>query len=157
MIVDPTPSYPTMANHDDSEAQQPPSYDVAVNGGPNISGPFVPEGQAPAKDVKVPSLPSPGAGYPTAGPPPRHAGGHPATVVYNYVDPRTGERVVSLLPPDHPQMICLQQGGHVTTSKFGLLGIIAAIVWFPLGIGLCLLDRKVYCTRCGAVIQDGMC
>ena len=46
----------------------------------------------------------------------------PATVVYNYVNPVSGERVVSLLPPDHPQMICLQQGGHVTASKFGLLG-----------------------------------
>ncbi|KAM5530757.1 hypothetical protein V8D89_015564 [Ganoderma adspersum] len=158
MIVDPTPSYPTMVNCDDSEAQQPPSYDVAVSGGTNISGPFIPESQAPAKDVKVPSLPSPGAGYPAPGSPPPHAaGGLPATVVFNYVNPRTGERVVSLLPPDHPQMVCLQQGGHVTTSKFGLLGILAAIVWFPLGIGLCLLDRKIHCQRCGAVLEDGMC
>ncbi|PIL36121.1 hypothetical protein GSI_01781 [Ganoderma sinense ZZ0214-1] len=158
MIVDTTPSHPAMANYDDSEAQQPPSYDVAVNGGHNISGPFIPEGEAPGKDVKVPSLPSPGASYPTVGPPPPHAAsGHPATVVYNYVNPRTGERVVSLLPPDHPQMVCLQQGGHVTASKFGILGILAAIVWFPLGIGLCLLDRKVYCQRCGAVLDDGMC
>lgn len=88
-----------------------------------VSGPFIPEGQTPAKDVKIPSLPSPGAGYPAPGAPPPHAAGElPATVVFNYVNPRTGERVVSLLPPDHPQMVCLQQGGHVTASKFGFLG-----------------------------------
>ena len=34
-------------------------------------------------------------------------------------------------------------------------GIIAAIVWFPLGIGLCLLDRSVTCKRCGAIIKGG--
>jgi len=33
------------------------------------------------------------------------------------------------------------------------LGLIAAVVWFPLGIGLCLLDRTVTCKRCGAVIK----
>ena len=82
----------------------------------------MPEGQASGKDVKVPNLPSPGAGYPIAGPPPPQAAGQPATVVYNYVNPATGERIVSLLPPNHPQMICLQQGGHITTSKFGFLG-----------------------------------
>ncbi|KAI0704985.1 hypothetical protein C8T65DRAFT_577959, partial [Cerioporus squamosus] len=81
----------------------------------------------------------------------------PATVVYNYVNPVTGERIVSLLPPDHPQMLCLQQGGHVTETKFGILGILAAIIWFPLGVGLCLLDRKVYCKRCGAILDEGMC
>ncbi|KAI9060260.1 hypothetical protein FKP32DRAFT_1595659 [Trametes sanguinea] len=81
----------------------------------------------------------------------------PSTVVYNYVNPVTGERVVSLLPPDHPQMVCLQQGGHVARSKFGLLGILAAVFWFPLGVGLCLLDRKVYCERCGVMLDEGMC
>ncbi|TBU56851.1 hypothetical protein BD310DRAFT_1040242 [Dichomitus squalens] len=156
MIVDPTPSYPSMSNYDE-HTQQPPSYDVAVNGGRDISGPFLSGGQAPAKDVKVPSPPNPGAGYPVAGAPPPQSAAQPATVVYNYVNPLTGERIVSLLPPDHPQMICLQQGGHVTTSKFGFLGILAAILWFPLGVGLCLLDRKVYCRRCGVILDDGMC
>ncbi len=46
----------------------------------------------------------------------------PATTVYNYINPHNGERIVSLLPPDHPQMVCLQQGGHVARSKFGILG-----------------------------------
>ncbi|KAG1752834.1 hypothetical protein EDB19DRAFT_1903221 [Suillus lakei] len=77
--------------------------------------------------------------------------------VYHYQNPLTGEHVASLLPPDHPEMICLQQGGHVNETKFGILGILAAIIWFPLGIGLCLLDRRVKCKRCGIIIDDGIC
>ncbi|KAH7913462.1 hypothetical protein BJ138DRAFT_1124355 [Hygrophoropsis aurantiaca] len=77
--------------------------------------------------------------------------------VYHYMNPRTGDQLASLLPPDHPEMICLQQGGHVPQAKYGLLGILAAIVWFPLGIGLCLLDRRVKCKRCGYMIDEGMC
>ena len=42
--------------------------------------------------------------------------------VYNYTNPRTGERIVSLLPPNHPEMICLQEGMHVPHTKYGLLG-----------------------------------
>lgn len=68
----------------------------------------------------VPALPIPSQ-Y-AAGPPPAHSGQVPATTVYNYVNPLSGERVVSLLPPDHPQMVCLQQGGHSSASKFGILG-----------------------------------
>ena len=41
----------------------------------------------------------------------------------------------------------------VTSADVECVGIIAAIVWFPLGIGLCLLDRSVNCKRCGAVIK----
>lgn len=98
----------------------------------------------------------------------------PQPRVYHYQNPATGEHLASLLPPDHPEMLCLQQGGHVPQSKFGilgkcsslqnqyppthhLLGILAAIVWFPLGIGLCLLDRRVQCKRCGTVIDGGIC
>ena len=50
---------------------------------------------------------------------------HPLTgspTVYNYVNPRTGERVVSLLPPDHPEMVCLQGGEHIPHTDFGILG-----------------------------------
>jgi Uncharacterized conserved protein (DUF2367) len=100
----------------------------------------------------------------------------PQTTVYYYQDPRTGQRVASLLPPDHPQMVCLQAGEHVPETRYGflgalcfhvllsfdyvgsrLLGVIAAIVWFPLGIGLCLLDRRVQCKRCGESIEEGLC
>lgn len=97
--------------------------------------------------------------------------------IYNYVNPATGEHVVSLLPPDHPEMICLQAGLHVPQTRFGLLGklrgcypvclslkfwmcghegILAAVFWFPLGIGLALVDRRVKCSRCGVVIENGI-
>jgi hypothetical protein len=42
--------------------------------------------------------------------------------VYYYEDPRTGQRVASLLPPDHPQMVCLQAGEHVPETRYGCLG-----------------------------------
>ncbi|KAI0292699.1 hypothetical protein B0F90DRAFT_1837672 [Multifurca ochricompacta] len=78
-------------------------------------------------------------------------------VVYHYHDIRTGQLVTSLLPPDHPQMVCLQSGSHVPESRYGFFGVLAAIVWFPLGIGLCLLDRRVRCVRCGESLEDGLC
>jgi len=71
-------------------------------------------------------------------------------------------------------MICLQNG-HLTETKFGLLrmlffdwcgykiltwqnkGILAAVFWFPLGLGLCLLDQEVRCSRCGVTLEDGIC
>ncbi|KAF8210555.1 hypothetical protein K438DRAFT_1665750 [Mycena galopus ATCC 62051] len=81
----------------------------------------------------------------------------PNPVVYHYNNPITGEHVVSLLPPSHPEMICLQAGEHVPHTNYGLLGILAAVFWFPLGVGLCLLDRKVKCSRCGKTIDDGIC
>ncbi|KAG2132567.1 hypothetical protein BD769DRAFT_1448236, partial [Suillus cothurnatus] len=73
--------------------------------------------------------------------------------VYHYQNPLTGERIASLLPPNHPKMICLQEGCHVNETKFGILGILAAIIWFPLGICLCFLDRRIKCKRCGLVIN----
>jgi hypothetical protein len=78
-------------------------------------------------------------------------------------------------------MVCLQAGEHVLETRYGFLGVlpicsllfidcvwthahvivfpgvIAAIVWFPLGIGLCLLDRRVQCKRCGDSIEEGLC
>ncbi|CAK5265670.1 unnamed protein product [Mycena citricolor] len=78
-------------------------------------------------------------------------------VVFHYHNSRTGEHVASLLPPDHPEMICLQAGEHVPMTNYGFLGILAAVFWFPLGVGLCLLDRRVKCARCGHVIEDGFC
>ncbi|KAJ4483811.1 hypothetical protein J3R30DRAFT_3285126 [Lentinula aciculospora] len=81
----------------------------------------------------------------------------PSPTLYHYRNPVTQEAVVSLLPPDHPEMVCLQAGEHDTETKFGILGILAAIFWFPLGVGLCILDRRVKCRRCGQVIEDGMC
>ncbi|KAF8800242.1 hypothetical protein BYT27DRAFT_7148907 [Phlegmacium glaucopus] len=81
----------------------------------------------------------------------------PSPMVYNYLNPVSGERVISLLPPNHPEMVCLQSGSHVPHTQYGLLGLLLAVFWFPLGIGLCLLDRRVRCSRCGLVIEDGIC
>lgn len=81
----------------------------------------------------------------------------PLVTVYHYVHPITGERIDTLLPPDHPEMLCLQAGGHDTVTRFGILGVLAAVFWFPLGVGLCLLDRRVRCKRCGAMLSDGYC
>jgi len=66
--------------------------------------------------------------------------------VYHYVHPMTQQRITSLLPPDHPEMVCLQHG-HERRSSFGLVGILAAIFWFPLGMACMFVDRKVRCTR----------
>ena len=46
----------------------------------------------------------------------------PQTRVYHYANPNNGHRFTSLLPPDHPEMVCLQQGSHVEETKFGFLG-----------------------------------
>lgn len=100
----------------------------------------------------------------------------PPTTVYNYVNPATGDVVSSFMPPNHPQMVCLQQG-HLPHTRYGLLGefaaallylgcdvltlvsagVLAAVFWFPFGVGLCLLDRRIKCDRCGIIIDDGMC
>jgi hypothetical protein len=50
--------------------------------------------------------------------------------VYYYQDPRTGQRVASLLPPDHPQMVCLQSGSHVPETRYGCLGASCSFSFF---------------------------
>ncbi|KAF7428031.1 hypothetical protein PC9H_007250 [Pleurotus ostreatus] len=75
--------------------------------------------------------------------------------VHQYRGPN-GEILYGLLPPTHPEMICLQQG-HDEKTHYGILGLLAAVFWFPLGIGLCMLDSKVKCKRCHKVIDEGIC
>ncbi len=31
------------------------------------------------------------------------------------------------------------------------------VFWLPLGIGLCLLDRRIRCHRCGIALEKGIC
>jgi len=150
---------------------QPPSYDYATsssprsshfpelnNGGYEYTSQAAKSSDTKSPDVRdrkalmagPPSSPGPSSSY------------HPApisgqtTTVYHYQNPRTGHTITSLLPPDHPEMICLQQGSHMTKSKFGIVGILAAVFWFPLGVGLCILDRKVSCRRCDMVLHHGI-
>lgn len=42
--------------------------------------------------------------------------------IYHYTNPTTQQQVASLLPPDHPEMICLQAGAHVPHARYGILG-----------------------------------
>jgi len=125
----------------------PPSYDYATGStsAPQPPNPFADPKQnnsKPHPDMPQPSTYpySPGANEPT---------------VYHYRGTLTGDVVNSPLPPDHPQMVCLQQG-HITSTKFGLLGILAAVFWFPLGVACCFLDRRVVCRRCRLVLDDGI-
>jgi len=146
MIIDTSSN---MVNHTDN----PPAYEfVAGQGSDNVQQPgLVDKHQPKPQTQQGPSSP-PVMTFHVAPVPVM-----PQPRIYHYHNPATGEHLASLLPPDHPEMVCLQQGGHIPRSKFGFLGILAAIVWFPLGIGLCLLDRRVLCERCGAVIDDGIC
>ncbi|CEL61084.1 hypothetical protein RSOLAG1IB_04324 [Rhizoctonia solani AG-1 IB] len=129
----------------------PPTYDVAVG---SSTG-------SVASEPTSPLLKSKDTPYPQPAPQPQPHGGMlivpalgPGPTVYRYHNPRTGELVSSLLPPNHPEMICLQQG-HIIQTRYGILGILAAVFWFPLGIGLCLIDKRTKCERCGLRIDDG--
>ncbi|KAG5352865.1 hypothetical protein C0989_012497 [Termitomyces sp. Mn162] len=43
--------------------------------------------------------------------------------VHHYVNPLTGEHLTSLLPPNDPEMICLQEGKHILHTQFGIIGV----------------------------------
>ncbi|KAF8531253.1 hypothetical protein JB92DRAFT_2852666 [Gautieria morchelliformis] len=134
----------------------PPSYDYATQDSGKATPPHSPvKGQIDKPYAHNQGVPPPPHTL-QAGP--SYAPRHDPTNVHHYVNPLTGEHVVSVLPPNHPEMVCLQEGRHIKQTRFGLLGVLAAIFWFPLGIGLCLLDRRVRCERCGYVLEDGfMC
>ncbi|EJD52482.1 hypothetical protein AURDEDRAFT_111162 [Auricularia subglabra TFB-10046 SS5] len=124
----------------------PPSYESAVQ---------------PHGDVKDNKAGEPQPALPIAQQPgPSHAvmvdGSAGQAPLHFYQNPWTGEQVASFLPPDHPEMVCLQEGRHLTKNSFGIVGVLAAVFWFPLGIALCMLDRRVKCTRCGRVLEDGI-
>jgi len=77
--------------------------------------------------------------------------------LYHYQDPETGRLITSPLPPTHPAMICLQEGGHIPGSThWGILGLLSAIVFFPIGVLCCFIDREVHCIRCGEIIHSGL-
>ncbi|KAG8863557.1 hypothetical protein FRB96_008297 [Tulasnella sp. 330] len=167
-----------------SKTQEPPSYDVATGSQPGSSTGGSPQMNQRGVGYKLTSetkatdnssvFRDPYPQYPeqqsmssydrkgTMSPrmPPQQLypapiAGPASTTVYHYQHPRTGHVITSLLPPNHPEMICLQAGEHIEKSKFGPIGVLAAIFWFPLGIGLCLLDRKIKCRRCGQTLQRG--
>ena len=135
-----------------SRDDNPPTYDIAIGSSTGTPAPPVPS--SPKLKQDTPYEPAPHAQ------PQAHHGMliapalGPTPAVFRYHNPQTGEVVTSLLPPDHPEMVCLQQG-HIIRTKYGILGILAAVFWFPLGIGLCLLDKRTKCERCGLSIDEG--
>lgn len=76
----------------------------------------------------------------------------PAPTVFNYLNPHTGETVVSLLPPNHPEMICLQTG-HEKETQYGLLGQLAQYQYLCVGT----LPHHYFCrrTRCDCLVPSG--
>ena len=104
-------------------AESPPAYDAAVagpsNGAVNTNScksmADVASGMAkphPVAPMSTTPLIHPAT---TPGSPDGH-------MVYHYQHPVTGHQIVSLLPPDHPQMVCLQRGHHDVETRFGFLG-----------------------------------
>lgn len=91
-------------------------------------------------------------------PPPHTSMPHYGTqTLYHYQNPETGHLITSSLPPTHPAMTCLREGHHIPgPTHWGILGLLSAIVFFPVGVLCCLIDREVYCARCGEVIQSGL-
>ncbi|KII92621.1 hypothetical protein PLICRDRAFT_50984 [Plicaturopsis crispa FD-325 SS-3] len=129
----------------------PPSYDLAVSEASGSSGNNL------RSHDEVPQYSASPYGKPTAPTVSRPPGPQTTPTVYFYTHPVTREQVTSLLPPDHPEMVCLQRGSHDPQTSFGFLGILAAVFWFPLGVGLCLLDRRIRCKTCGTMIDSGLC
>ena len=92
----------------------------------------------------------------TAAPAPASVAGPSRPLIHHYQHLHTGKIISSPLPPSHPAMQCLQSGAHISSSThFGLVGILSAIVCFPVGLGCLLFDRTVVCERCGEVLNEG--
>jgi hypothetical protein len=146
-----SPSHARSTQH----ADQPPSYDAATTaGGPSprfadaalpVAGPSTALGagdkKAPllgANDKKAPAspprspLPLAAPSFPMPMPAPLMSPG--GTRVYRYQHPVTGDVITSLLPPDHPQMVCLQEGRHMGSTSFGLIG-----AWISRCYAMCVL------------------
>lgn len=123
-------------------SQDPPSYDAAtgqghscaynveaplrpsrshivyfLDAGPSYSQPHMQTSEGLNKrnghsDAKQPPQPKAPGPIPSMNTP----------TVYNYVHPVTKQHIASLLPPNHPEMICLQQGAHIPVTRYGVLG-----------------------------------
>ncbi|PVF97019.1 hypothetical protein CPB86DRAFT_786355 [Serendipita vermifera] len=129
-----------------SAMSAPPSYEYATFAPNDPKSTTYPVDQKQQPQAIQPPSTTP---YPIPVVPSTQAG---AVTVYHYIHPVTQHRIDSLLPPDHPEMQCLQFG-HVPKTRFGLAGILAAIFWFPLGVGCMLIDRDTQCSRCKKVLK----
>ena len=104
------------------------SYDVALcftNNSPSLAASKPGNGDASQYPTDVKVRPSDAPVPAALAMPEPHNGTAVAPVaptVYYYVNPKTGDRVASLLPPDHPEMICFQEGKHKNETRFGIVG-----------------------------------
>ncbi|KAG6840692.1 hypothetical protein C0991_005051 [Blastosporella zonata] len=109
----------------DIPQDSPPSYEVATDDGNDHTSEHLPKG-ALNHDVKHPiTEASPLYGQPIhAGPSHTMQPGYTVMLppVHHYANPVTGEHLSSLLSPNEPEMICLQEGRHIPHTEYGLLG-----------------------------------
>ncbi|KAG8813600.1 hypothetical protein FRC19_002325 [Serendipita sp. 401] len=75
------------------------------------------------------------------------------TPTYIWRHPITNETYDTGLPHDHPDVHCLESG-HIPRTRYGLVGILSTIFWFPLGLLVMMHDRSVECERCSRVLVD---
>lgn len=109
-----------------------------------------------ASYTPTPSNDPSGALNASASPASASVAGPSRPLMHHYQNLYTGQIISSPLPPSHPAMQCLQSGSHISHStSFGLVGILSAIVCFPVGLGCLLVDRTVVCERCGEVLNEG--
>ena len=71
--------------------------------------------------------------------------------VYDYGYPRDHTQ----MQPNHSEAQCLQQGGHVTQTQYGSVGVGATLLRLPLILGAMWMGRRVTCQRCNKVIKEG--
>ncbi|KAG8830319.1 hypothetical protein FRC17_005076 [Serendipita sp. 399] len=106
-----------------------------------------------------PSYTAPGVGGfyhaldPAAQPGQQQAGGDAGAggETYIWTHPITHETYDTGLPFDHPDVQCLQSG-HLPRTRYGLVGILSTIFWFPFGLLVMMHDKSVECKRCSRVL-----
>ncbi|KAI5119812.1 hypothetical protein M0805_006945 [Coniferiporia weirii] len=136
------PTAPATEEGPDGLSRPPPSYDHAVTAA-YVTGAGPSSPSSLPQEVPAPT-PAPAAAAATSG---------ETQLQYQYPSTSHAE-----LPPDHLlETICpAGPGGHFYTKRFGLAGIITAVLLFPFGIILCMLDRRVVCVRCGQATESGI-
>ncbi|KAL7415780.1 hypothetical protein BDY24DRAFT_382208 [Mrakia frigida] len=129
----------------------PPSYEASVSSSPSPSSSSSPNqpllthvASLPSRNLPPPKGASPAGTDQSNGP-----------LVHYFVQPGPNGRMISTnLGPETEEMRCLMEG-HLAQSKFGIIGILSTIFFFPWGLAVCALDRKVVCKRCKQVIDPG--
>jgi len=70
----------------------------------------------------------------------------------NPMNPMGGVQPAGFITPE----VQCQQQGHIITSRYGVVGILSAILFFPCGVLVCLMDRTEKCERCHQIFKRGL-